>query len=216
MTDSLHDPDENIGRVLTRRLSRRYLHRYAPSPGQLDWANQPDPFRAFADSSTVELPLLADAITVLRVSTLSVHQAPAVGLNTVAALFELALGLSAWKEYRGYRGRCAAIRPAATCHPTEGYAVLPPCRASKRASITMSAAIMPGTRRLLAATRPLDSPGLPAASWSGCRPFPGGSLEIWRVGLPLLSARRRPCPRRRTLCGGRPGLVGPVARSPRR
>jgi hypothetical protein len=63
VTDSAHDPNENIGRVLAyHRRSKHHLHRYAPSVGQLDWANQPDPFRTFADSPKVALPFLADAL----------------------------------------------------------------------------------------------------------------------------------------------------------
>src|SRR5712691_4565583 len=71
VTDAQHDspasgaeaPEANIERVLAyHRLSQHHPHRYAPSPGHLDWANQPDPFRTFAGAPVVDLPLLADAL----------------------------------------------------------------------------------------------------------------------------------------------------------
>jgi SagB-type dehydrogenase family enzyme len=43
----------------------------------------------------------------------------------VAVLFELALGLSAWKEYRGQRWALRCNPSSGNLHPTEGYAVLP-------------------------------------------------------------------------------------------
>src|SRR4030081_3307292 len=71
-TDAIHDPtadrlsdsDGKITRVLAyHQLSKHHLHRYAPGPGDLDWANQPDPFRTFAGAPRAELPLLADALS---------------------------------------------------------------------------------------------------------------------------------------------------------
>src|SRR5277367_627009 len=128
VTDSLHDPDENIGRVLAyHRLSKHHLHRYAPSPGQLDWANQPDPFRTFADSPPVELPLLAEALHTSYVDlyTLGAAAPRRSDVNAVAVLFELALGLSAWKEYGGSRWALRCNPSSGNLHPTEGYAIVP-------------------------------------------------------------------------------------------
>jgi hypothetical protein len=34
--------------------------RYAPGPGYMDWANQPDPFRRFSGAGNIELPLVLD------------------------------------------------------------------------------------------------------------------------------------------------------------
>src|SRR3954464_14813531 len=97
-----HDPDKAIEAGLAyHRRSKHHLHRYAPGPGHLDWANQPDPFRTFAGAPALDLPLLADAVTA-PYAALSRPGAVAPrrpALDTVAILFELALGLSAWKEY---------------------------------------------------------------------------------------------------------------------
>src|SRR5947207_567779 len=123
------DPAENIAQVLTyHRLSKHHLSRYAPGPDHLDWATQPDPFRTFAGTTAEELPLLADA---LRTSYADLYTTGAVAprradVNSVAVLFELALGLSAWKEYRGSRWALRCNPSSGNLHPTEGYAVLPP------------------------------------------------------------------------------------------
>ena len=33
------------------RRTKHHLHHYAASPGYLDWATQPDPFRTYVDTS---------------------------------------------------------------------------------------------------------------------------------------------------------------------
>ena len=38
--------------------SKHHLDRYAPGPGGLDWATQPDPFRRFSCAPQVDLSLL--------------------------------------------------------------------------------------------------------------------------------------------------------------
>ena len=38
--------------------TKHQFNRYADGPGQLDWANQPNPFRRFAGAPLVHLPLL--------------------------------------------------------------------------------------------------------------------------------------------------------------
>ena len=40
--------------------SKHQLRRYAPGPGYLDWANQPDPFRTYEGAPRVALALVAD------------------------------------------------------------------------------------------------------------------------------------------------------------
>src|SRR5262245_60085737 len=85
--------------------SKHGPHRYARSPGRLDWANQPDPFRTYSGAPAVELPLLADGLATAY-GDLDRPGAVAprpIDVDGLSVLFELALGLSAWKEYRGQR-----------------------------------------------------------------------------------------------------------------
>jgi SagB-type dehydrogenase family enzyme len=119
---------DRIRQILSyHERSKHHLYRYAEGPGHLDWANQPDPFRTYAGAPTVDLPLLADTLVApyadLYTSGAVPPRRPA--LDTVAILFELALGLSAWKEYQASRWALRCNPSSGNLHPTEGYAVLP-------------------------------------------------------------------------------------------
>jgi SagB-type dehydrogenase family enzyme len=125
------DADERASRInfilAYHQRSKHHLHRYAPGPGRLDWANQPEPFRTYAGAPTIDLPLLADAV-VAPFTDLYIPGAIAarpLRLETVAILFELALGLSAWKEFGGSRWALRCNPSSGNLHPTEGYAVVP-------------------------------------------------------------------------------------------
>ncbi|HEV3189071.1 MAG TPA: SagB/ThcOx family dehydrogenase [Polyangiaceae bacterium] len=120
---------ERVREILSyHECSKHHLHRYSDGPANLDWANQPDPFRTYAGAPTVDLPLLADALVAsyadLYTPGAVVPRRPA--LDTVAILFELALGLSAWKEYQASRWALRCNPSSGNLHPTDGYAVLPP------------------------------------------------------------------------------------------
>lgn len=109
------------------RTSKHHLDRYAPGPGHLDWANQPDPFRVYTGCERVELPLLADRLEVgyadVRVGRLPPPAAQ--DRQHVGALFELALGLAAWKAYGGSRWALRCNPSSGNLHPTEGYLITP-------------------------------------------------------------------------------------------
>jgi SagB-type dehydrogenase family enzyme len=121
-------PDSAIEAVLEYHgRTKHHLHRYAASPGYLDWVTQPNPFRTFDGADRVELPLLADQPTTGCSDLYRPGAAPLVPLSRegVAILFELSLGLSAWKEYRGNRWALRCNPSSGNLHPTEGYAILP-------------------------------------------------------------------------------------------
>jgi SagB-type dehydrogenase family enzyme len=109
------------------RRTKHHLQRYAASPGYLDWANQPDPFRTFEGAERLELPLLADRLPASYSDLYRVGAVPPVPLDRAGAamLFELALGLSAWKQYGGNRWALRCNPSSGNLHPTEGYAVVP-------------------------------------------------------------------------------------------
>jgi hypothetical protein len=85
--------------------TKHHLHRYARSLGYLDWATQPNPFRTFKGAMPIELPLAADGLRTPYTDLFTTLAVPAepLELKSVAILFELALGLSAWKEFKGNR-----------------------------------------------------------------------------------------------------------------
>src|ERR1039458_10441601 len=109
------------------RRTKHHLHRFAASPGYLDWATQPDPFRTYNGAERVELPLLADRLDAVYAKLYFPGAVPAMPLerNSVAMLFELALGLSAWKQYESTRWALRCNPSSGNLHPTEGYAILP-------------------------------------------------------------------------------------------
>ncbi len=108
-------------------LSKHHLDRYAPGPGKLDWANQPDPFRRFDGSPPVELPLAADGIDASFSALRRPGAVPAapLSLDRVGALLEISLGLSAWKSSGGNRWALRCNPSSGNLHPTEAYIVCP-------------------------------------------------------------------------------------------
>ena len=105
------------------RRSKHRLDRYAPGPGRLDWANQPDPFRRYAGAAAIKMPLAADAVPT-RYATLRCGDVPpmqAFDVRSVAVMFELSLGLSAWKSFGGNQWALRCNPSSGNLHPTEGY-----------------------------------------------------------------------------------------------
>ena len=123
----LHDavPAASASAALLEYLerSKHRLRAYAPGPGGLDWANQPDPFRTFEGAPRVRLPLAADTLATrygdVRAGNLP-PPAP-LELTQVAILFELAFGLSAWKSFGGNRWALRCNPSSGNLHPTEAY-----------------------------------------------------------------------------------------------
>ncbi len=121
-------PEDRVRQALSyHRHTKHHLHRYAASAGYLDWDTQPDPFRTYAGAPAIDLPLLADALPASHADLYVPGRVPPrrADVATVAALFELALGLSAWKEYRGSRWALRCNPSSGNLHPTEGYVLLP-------------------------------------------------------------------------------------------
>ncbi|WP_244222908.1 SagB/ThcOx family dehydrogenase [Cupriavidus lacunae] len=107
--------------------SKHRVNSYAPGPRGLDWATQPDPFRAFHGTPRIALPLAAGTLAAryneLRSGTLPPPQR--FSLRTPAILFELSLGLSAWKSYGAQRWALRCNPSSGNLHPTEGYLLCP-------------------------------------------------------------------------------------------
>jgi SagB-type dehydrogenase family enzyme len=105
--------------------SKHQLERYAPGPGTMDWATQPDPFRTYAGAPRVELPLVADALAV-RFNDLRRGALPGpapLDRDAIALLLELSLAISAWKSYRGTSWALRCNPSSGNLHPTEAYIV---------------------------------------------------------------------------------------------
>ncbi len=109
--------------------TKHHFQHYAAGPDELDWKNQPDPFRTFAGSAQLELPLL-DAGAQPRYAELyqpGAIPAQALSLPNIAALLELSFGLSAWKQYDSTRWALRCNPSSGNLHPTEVYLVVQGC-----------------------------------------------------------------------------------------
>jgi SagB-type dehydrogenase family enzyme len=109
--------------------TKHHFNRFAPGPGRLDWANQPDPFRRYAGAPLTRLPILgpgeepvSPAYESLYVRG-SVPSAP-LTIRTLSRLLEYALALSAWKQVGGARWALRANPSSGNLHPTEGYVLV--------------------------------------------------------------------------------------------
>lgn len=128
MTDlKANDP---VGRVVEyHQRSKHHLNHYARSPGSLDWATQPDPFRRYAGASRVSLALPPEpgpedppTWTALFAGT-----GPPASLSAAALsrfLYD-SLALSAWKRVGASRWSLRVNPSSGDLHPTEGYLLLP-------------------------------------------------------------------------------------------
>ena len=120
---------ESVAAVLAyHRRTKHHFHRFAASLGYLDWATQPDPFRTYAGAERLELPLAADQLTAGfdQIHVPGKVQPIPLNLNSIGMFFELALGLSAWKQIETTRWALRCNPSSGNLHPTEGYAILPP------------------------------------------------------------------------------------------
>ena len=117
-----------IARVLAyHQRTKHHPQRTARAPGFMDWANQPDPFRTYPGAPAIDLPLRADSLVTAYGDLYmpgAVTPRP-LDREGIALLFELALGLSAWKQYGNQRWALRCNPSSGNLHPTEGYAILP-------------------------------------------------------------------------------------------
>jgi len=124
ISDSVSE-QAGIARDYHRRTSHR-LEAYARGPEALDWSGQPDPFRHFDGAPQIKLPLIGAAVPQAGFADLfspGTVEPRALNLKNIAALLELALGISAWKSYMGDRWALRCNPSSGNLHPTEGYVV---------------------------------------------------------------------------------------------
>jgi SagB-type dehydrogenase family enzyme len=109
------------------RASKHHFDRYARSPGYMDWANQPAPFRFYEGAAHLRLPLAERDPPVGHLG-LYAPGAPAAPVDraAVAGFLELSMGLSAWKAAGGSRWPLRMNPSSGNLHPTELHLVIPP------------------------------------------------------------------------------------------
>jgi SagB-type dehydrogenase family enzyme len=107
------------------RRSKHSLKKYAKGPDGLDWDTQPDPYRRFDGSPRFSLPLPARNLIVDYNEIFNPQNIPPAIMDhrSLGALFELSLGLSAWKVYGTDRWALRVNPSSGNLHPTEAYLI---------------------------------------------------------------------------------------------
>jgi len=113
--------------VAYHERTKHHFQRFAASLGYLDWATQPDPFRRYAGTELVRLPLPGPRRHI-RYWQLYAEGAIApepLSLASLSAFFRYSLSLTAWKRAGSSTWSLRANPSSGNLHPTEGYAVVP-------------------------------------------------------------------------------------------
>ena len=105
--------------------SKHRLQKYANGPDGLDWATQANPFREFSGCPQIALPLATQQFNTSFADLYQRDNIPGAKTDTsaIGALFELAMGLSAWKVYGNNRWALRNNPSSGNLHPTESYLI---------------------------------------------------------------------------------------------
>jgi SagB-type dehydrogenase family enzyme len=125
----MHDTEKIEAVLRYHERTKHHFDRYAPGPGELDWANQPNPFRRYEGAPLVRLPLLGpdDAPASPHYDDLyrrgSVPSMP-VTVRSLSRLLQYGLAISAWKQVGATRWALRCNPSSGNLHPTEGYVLI--------------------------------------------------------------------------------------------
>jgi len=110
------------------RSSKHNQHAFAPGPGHLDWASQPDPFRRYEGTDNLPLKKMASTEKPSFSESLIPGRVRARPLNieSLSQLFFDSLALSAWKSFQGTKWALRVNPSSGNLHPTEGYLICGP------------------------------------------------------------------------------------------
>jgi SagB-type dehydrogenase family enzyme len=108
--------------------TKHHFGRFAPGPGYLDWATQPEPFRRYRGAPLIRLVEIAPGDAPQYEPSFRVgHVAPALlSLHSISQLFFDSLALSAWKRSGDVTWSLRVNPSSGNLHPTEGYLVSGP------------------------------------------------------------------------------------------
>jgi SagB-type dehydrogenase family enzyme len=104
------------------RLTKHHFHAFAPGPGRMDWASQPEAFRRYQGAPVIQLapPKTAPGPPYRALYDQHRPELP-VNAETISSLFYHSLAISAWKQRSG---ACWALRvnpSSGNRHPLEAY-----------------------------------------------------------------------------------------------
>jgi SagB-type dehydrogenase family enzyme len=105
--------------------SKHFSNRYAPGPPYMDWATQPNPFRFYEGANRINMDFAANNLDAVHGDLYKKNTAQKLDFTAISALFELSLGLSAWKSSGGEGWALRCNPSSGNLHPTEGYLIIP-------------------------------------------------------------------------------------------
>ncbi len=130
--DSIYPPGRS-DRLQTvfdyHQATKHRFEAFAPGPGFLDWATQPDPFRRYAGARLIPLETVVPTDEPRFDDIFTPGQMPAAApltLQTISQLFYDSLALSAWKSTGAARWALRVNASSGNLHPTEGYLLCGP------------------------------------------------------------------------------------------
>jgi len=114
--------------IAYHEATKHHFHAYAPGPGFLDWATQPDPFRRYPGCDVLALDKFprADGPSYERALIEGRLEPAAPGRETVSRLLYDSLALSAWKQAGASRWALRVNPSSGNLHPTEAYLITGP------------------------------------------------------------------------------------------
>jgi SagB-type dehydrogenase family enzyme len=118
-------PEEAV--VAYHERTKHHFHRYAASPGGMDWATQPDPFRRYPGANLVRLllPTPGRPLPYWQLYAFADVSSEPLSPESISLFFRYALSLTAWKRFQQTTWSLRANPSSGNLHPTEAYAVLP-------------------------------------------------------------------------------------------
>lgn len=124
-SQSAAEPPEHTV-IAYHERTKHHFQRYAASPGYMDWATQPDPFRRFpgADLFPLPMPEEGDALLYDRLFSDTITPAPLTAAS-LSRFLRYSLSITAWKSAGANTWPLRANPSSGNLHPTEGYVVLP-------------------------------------------------------------------------------------------
>ncbi len=169
--------------VAYHERTKHHFHRYAASPGYMDWATQPDPFRRYQGAKLLRLPLPKPGRPLPYWQLYARGDVPSepLSLESISLFLRYALSLTAWKRFHQATWSLRANPSSGNLHPTEGYAVLPAIERLGDA---------PAVYHYAPREHALEQRAiLEAKTWSElCAPIPDGSFFVGLSSVPWREA----------------------------
>ncbi len=111
--------------IAYHEASKHHYRTFAPGPGYLDWATQPDPFRRYTGAHMTPLarPDSLDGPPYEAGFTPGLTPVAPLDFASVSRLFFDALAISAWKKFDDERWALRVNPSSGNLHPTESYLI---------------------------------------------------------------------------------------------